>query len=600
MPDYVGEKMKEYQSFISSLPLGAGRLTLGDRARFVASNQALLELVQYDSQEELFHAHLPFTLPKAKGGLQRERLQLQRSDGALFYAPFYLCPIFGSDENVLYFDLLLDHSHQQGEEHCNGEHKGEVEIVKRRLYQMRLLHTIALALERAKREEEIYRITVHTAETILGLSCCMIGRKKSKKSTILVCSSPIDERKAKSLLRLKEEGAALSIPFHKKLFFFASFRREEAFKEESMELVEILLDHSCEALKRIEHHKRIQNLSYYDSLTGLYNRRFCQEELKRLDKSRELPLSLIITDVNCLKLANDAFGHQEGDQLLKKVAQLLKRSCRREDIISRFGGDEFVILLPKTPKEVAANVCKRIKDNCKENGQSQVPLNMALGWATKEREEETIEDVLQKAEETMYRNKILESQSDQTKVLNLLLNYEDHCQEIEDCRKQRKRAAEKISSFFQLAEREEEILIQLINLHHLGHNHIPKEILKKPTPLDEKEWRIIKKHPEIGYRILKATRNFAHLAPVLLSHHEWWNGKGYPHGLKEEEIPFIARVFAILDAYVSMIEGSPYREVLQREEAKRELVRMRGVQFDPHLVDRFLLSQERDVEEGEW
>lgn len=164
---------------------------------------------------------------------------------------------------------------------------------------------------------------------------------------------------------------------------------------------------SIEIIKRNE--EKIKRLSYYDSLTGLYNRRYMEEELERANKHRKLPISIIVGDVNGLKLINDNLGHQAGDKLLTNIAKVLKKSCRAEDIIARYGGDEFVIILYDTSFEEAAKIILRIKDISKDMCMPDMPLSISLGYASKNSGEESIYEVMNKADENMYRNKSEES-----------------------------------------------------------------------------------------------------------------------------------------------------------------------------------------------
>jgi len=169
---------------------------------------------------------------------------------------------------------------------------------------------------------------------------------------------------------------------------------------------------ACEDITdRKQAEDKIRYLSFNDSLTGLYNRAFYEEELKRLDTRRQLPLTIVMGDLNGLKLINDAFGHSQGDLALQQVAEVLRISCRQEDIIARLGGDEFVALLPKTSSQVARNICRRIKENCQKVETSNMKLSIALGMSTKETEDQDIREIEKQAEERMYRNKLLENRS---------------------------------------------------------------------------------------------------------------------------------------------------------------------------------------------
>ena len=347
----------------------------------------------------------------------------------------------------------------------------------------------------------------------------------------------------------------------------------------------------------IAEHKRaeekIRYISFHDVLTGLYNRAFFEEEMQRLETGRQLPISILMADLNGLKLVNDTYGHEAGDEMLKTVAGIIKKSCREEDIVARWGGDEFVILLPQTSEEKAGQIGKRIRSKCNSAYVGDVPVSLALGVATKEKQSDLLTDVLNKAEDIMYKQKLAESRSVRSTVLNTLLKtLEAKSFETGEhvCRMQM--LAWDFGEKLKLPESEMNRLSLLVTLHDIGKINIPEEILTKKEPLTEEEWEIVKKHPETGFRIARSTEEFAHVAEDILAHHERWDGTGYPQGLKGEEIPFLARITSIVDAYEVMTNGRPYREKMSPEEAVAEIKRCSGTQFDPQLVELFLASRE--------
>lgn len=342
------------------------------------------------------------------------------------------------------------------------------------------------------------------------------------------------------------------------------------------------------AKKKIEEH--IRYLTFHDPLTGLYNRLFFEEELGRLDTPRQLPLSVIMVDVNNLKLVNDVFGHKQGDVLLKRVAQILTKSCRKEDIIARWGGDEFVILLPGTPEDVAQSVARRIIQACEEAKEEHlIPVSLAVGCATKVDERESIDAVLSEAENRMYRNKLAEAKSLRAR---LILSFEQSLREIPgemETHHERMRALSRaIGEAFGLSPAELDTLDLLARLHDLGKLGVSRNILTKPAPLTEEEWEDIRRHPEIGYRIARVFPELLPVAEGILAHHERFDGTGYPRGLKGGEIPLLARIIAVVDAFVAMTSDRPYRKALTREEAQEEIVKRAGTQFDPEVVQVFL------------
>jgi len=168
--------------------------------------------------------------------------------------------------------------------------------------------------------------------------------------------------------------------------------------------------------------KEILYLSYHDHLTGLYNRRFYEEELTRLNTKRNLPLTIVMGDVNGLKLINDSFGHAMGDEFLRKAAEVIRNGCRADDIIARLGGDEFVILLPKTDAFETEKIIKRIQDLASKEKVGFLDISISFGYETKTNEEENIQEVFKNAEDHMYKHKIYESSSMRSKTIDLIIN----------------------------------------------------------------------------------------------------------------------------------------------------------------------------------
>ncbi|HBW35027.1 PocR ligand-binding domain-containing protein [Desulfosporosinus sp. BICA1-9] len=331
-----------------------------------------------------------------------------------------------------------------------------------------------------------------------------------------------------------------------------------------------------------------QYLSYHDVLTGLYNRRFYEEEIKRLDTKRNIPISIIIGDVNGLKLVNDAFGHDKGDELLQEAAKAIQSACRTDDIVARWGGDEFVILLPKTNKEEAEKIVKRIKELYANVLVNAVRVSISFGWETKGKTDEDILKVLKSAEDAMYKYKVIANEGMRGNTINTIINtlHEKNPRE-EQHSKRVSQICQDIGRAIGLSEIEVSRLKVVGLLHDIGKIAIEEGILNKPGKLTENEWNQIKRHPDIGFRILSSSYEMLELADCILAHHERWDGKGYPKGLKGEAIPRVSRIIALADAYDAMISERPYRNALSEEQALKEIRENAGTQFDPEITRIF-------------
>lgn len=345
--------------------------------------------------------------------------------------------------------------------------------------------------------------------------------------------------------------------------------------------------------KEIE--EKLKHISFHDALTGLYNRFYLEEAMQRLDTERQLPISVIMADMNGLKMINDTYGHSIGDEVLKQTASVLRSSCRQEDIIARWGGDEFVILLPKTTAKRAEAICQRIKENCRKVYIKDIPVFLALGVATKNKVDLNLIDFLREAEDKMYRLKLEEARSSRAAVLNALLkNLQENKLETEAHTRCMQETAVQLAKRLELPGYETNRLQLLITIHDIGKINVPDDIINKKGPLSPGEWKIVKKHLETGYRIACATEEFSHVAEDILAHHEYWDGSGYPRGLKGEEIPLLARITAIVDAYEVMKAGRPYKETMNRSKIVEEFKRCAGKQFDPEITKIFLHILEQD------
>lgn len=421
-----------------------------------------------------------------------------------------------------------------------------------------------------KESEEKYRLLFENAvEAILVI----------QKERIKICNpmtAKLTGFSQEELIKMKftdfvcEEDKETTLKFHKKRLSGKSDGSKQEFRiiKKNKEIrwiesdgIKILwngeeasLHFAIDITERKSTEDKILYLSYYDQLTGLYNRRFYESELERLDSDRNLPLTLVIADVNGLKLTNDAFGHVCGDKLLKAVADTMKRTLRRDDILARIGGDEFVLLLPKTDRMSAQLIVNKLKEKISKIVIDNITASVSFGFETKNFANEDIEKIFSQAEDYMYRKKLLESRSMKSEMITFITrslyerdkNEQSHSERVSDlCKK-----TAKAMNFegHQVAE------IELLGmLHDIGKIGLKQKILRGNIKLTERELNEIKKHPETGYHILKSVNEFSHIA----------------------------------ESFDSMVHRH-YKEPISISDAIKELRLNMGTQFDEEIVKIFI------------
>ncbi|MGI6787129.1 MAG: PAS domain S-box protein [Acholeplasmataceae bacterium] len=339
--------------------------------------------------------------------------------------------------------------------------------------------------------------------------------------------------------------------------------------------------------KQIE--EKVIYASNHDSLTGLPNRRYFDDKLKELDNPKNYPLVITMMDIDGLKLINDTYGHFVGDQAIKKVADMLTKFCLEPTIVSRIGGDEFLILSPKATLETYKPKLDDLITKISQIKIKEIQLSLSFGTAVKNDQSMRIDDVITEAENHMYSNKVLRSQSSRNQAISAIFN------SLKEKHDEERKHSDRVSRYcammgekLNLSENERLELEFAGRMHDIGKITIPDHILNKPGKLTEDEWEIMKAHTTNGYQILRSADKYSKLAEYALTHHERIDGKGYPQGLKGDEIPLFSRIISICDAYEAMTSDRSYRKAFTKEVAIEELKRCAGTQFDSKLVNVFI------------
>lgn len=357
-----------------------------------------------------------------------------------------------------------------------------------------------------------------------------------------------------------------------------------------LEVIAVCRDISAEK----KQHEKMSYLAHHDALTGVYNRARFEIELQTIEQKNEIGIGLIMADLNGLKIVNDAFGHKQGDDLLITAAKLISNLAAGQ-IVARIGGDEFAVFTRRLQRSEVELLSEQIMDACNsmsitQNDKSlQLPMSVSCGVAYRHNTGQSIRELYEKAEQRMHRKKMFVKHSVHSQVIASLKEaLKTHNVETSDHMQRMERMVIAIGKRLNLPSGEFDRLMLLSSLHDIGKVSIPQDIIDKPCGLSDEEWSVMKRHSEAGARIAMATNELNCIANEICAHHERWDGKGYPRGLKGEEIPLLSRIVSVADTYDVMTNRRVYKQPVSHDEAIRELIRCSGTQFDPEIVAMFI------------
>lgn len=356
---------------------------------------------------------------------------------------------------------------------------------------------------------------------------------------------------------------------------------------EEEKVMQIVRDMTAKKMAELE----IYEMSVRDGLTGLYNRNYFETKFNEIKWEEQSYTAMVLCDLDGLKIINDTMGHNVGDLCLKAVASALVENFRQSDLVARIGGDEFAVIMKHTTAKEIDAIRQKLRKSLKtvKVKNMELPISVSLGYSICDNPGKNQKAIFKEADDYMYREKLHQQLSVKSKIVTVLLRMleardfatEGHCERLQDL-------AVKLAARVGQGEQEINDISLFAQFHDIGKVGISDAILFKPGKLNPLEYEEMKRHSEIGYRIASSLPDLVHIADWIYKHHEWWNGTGYPLGLKSYDIPVQCRILSIVDAFDAMTSDRPYRKAMPIEEALNELLRCAGKQFDPEYVDCFI------------
>lgn len=367
-----------------------------------------------------------------------------------------------------------------------------------------------------------------------------------------------------------------------------------------------------------EHIDKLEELVNKDGLTGVFNHRYFHDALKEkitISEKFKKPLSMIFVDIDYFKHYNDLYGHQKGDEVLRTIGKILRENMRKDDIAARYGGEEFAVLLPNTTEDEAmiiADKIRKIIEDTKFYGEKNQPngvLTASMGISVYPDKAKDDISLIKSADDALYRAKFFKKNRVETytsildeinadieekdgeliasiKTLIIVINAKDrytygHSERVV-------LYSRLLADKLKLKEKDKKKLIYGAYMHDIGKINVSKEVLIKKMPLNDEEWNLLKLHPQDGADIIRPVKALEDIIPIILHHHERYNGTGYPDKLKGDEIPYLARVLSVVDSFDAMTSNRPYNMRKNYDEAIEEIRRCSGTQFDPEIAEKFI------------
>lgn len=339
--------------------------------------------------------------------------------------------------------------------------------------------------------------------------------------------------------------------------------------------------------KQIE--EKLEYSFYHDELTGLHNRKYFYDNQNKIDKVKNLPLTIMVADINGLKAINEAFSNPVGDKIIKKVAEIIKNECNEEYEVIRWGGDDYIIMLPESNRDDAEQLIRKINKTLLLYSAGEKSITLSFGIATKTSSDEAMRKVIKVAEDDLLKNKSYQKSNALGSSINMIL------QTLHEKNERERKHSERVSAIcanigkaMDFSELDINKLRVIGLVHDIGKIGIDENILNKAGRLSAEECNKVKQHSEIGYRILSANEETAELGFHILSHHERLDGSGYPNGLNGENISLFTRILSISDAFDAMTSKRPYSDGKSIDDAVEQLKKYSGTQFDAEIVKVFI------------